>query len=337
MEEKFREFFRDKTYIKIKNSLFNYKNRKEQIKKYFLKFTDLNKLKQNDFSIMDIGSGISPVSPLPKKTVYIDISPESAEIMSSWGYKAEVGNINKLKFRNNNFDVILCSEVLEHIKDYKKAKQITLKKNYRSNQTILDAAYKLIKNNDPDTLEFKLGISKNLIASKKSLVPNPQSLIPGFYLAENVEDESDYVAKQILKLSKNYKYSDFAILVRANNHSEPFVKSLARAGIPFQFLGPGTLYKQSEVKDLIAYLKVLYNLEDSPSLFRLLYMDIYSIDKRDISLLLSFSKKINLSLFQAIEIYLSSLGEKLSDNDFSIYIQYLPLLKKNSKNKFLIG
>jgi len=121
MEEKFREFFRDKTYIKIKNSLFNYKNRKEQIKKYFLKFTDLNKLKQNDFSIMDIGSGISPVSPLPKKTVYIDISPESAEIMSSWGYKAEVGNINKLKFRNNNFDVILCSEVLEHIKDYKKA------------------------------------------------------------------------------------------------------------------------------------------------------------------------------------------------------------------------
>jgi DNA helicase-2/ATP-dependent DNA helicase PcrA len=54
------------------------------------------------------------------------------------------------------------SNIINFMKDYKKTKQITLKKNYRSNQTILDAAYKLIKNNDPDTLEFKLGISKNL-------------------------------------------------------------------------------------------------------------------------------------------------------------------------------
>ena len=235
------------------------------------------------------------------------------------------------------------SNIINFIKDYKKAKQITLKKNYRSNQTILDAAYKLIKNNDPDTLEFKLGISKNLIASKKSLVPNPQSLIPGFYLAENVEDESDYVAKQILKLSKNYKYSDFAILVRANNHSEPFVRSLVRAAIPYQFLGPGTLYKQPEVKDLIAYLKVLYNLEDSVSLFRLLYMNIYSIDKKDVSLLLTFSKKINQPLFQAIEIYLShynqpnsakaSLDKLINRSKFEMYKPYLPLLRSETKQK----
>jgi len=228
------------------------------------------------------------------------------------------------------------SNIINFMKDYKKVKQITLKKNYRSNQTILDVAYKLIKNNDPDTLEFKLGISKNLIATKKSLVPSPYSLTPSFYLADSVEDESDNVAKQILKLSKTYKYSDFAILVRANNHSEPFVKSLARAGIPFQFLGPGTLYKQSEVKDLIAYLKVLYNLEDSPSLFRLLYMDIYSIDKRDISLLLSFSKKINQPFFQSIEIYLSNFNVSIHQNEFDIYKPYLPLLKSGTKQKLLV-
>ena len=221
------------------------------------------------------------------------------------------------------------SNIINFMKDYKKVKQITLKKNYRSNQTILDAAYKLIKNNDPDTLEFKLGISKNLIATKKSLIPSPYSLTPGFYLAENVEDESDNVAKQILELSKIYKYSDFAILVRANNHSEPFVRSLVRAGIPYQFFGPGTLYKQPEVKDLIAYLKVLYNLEDSPSLFRLLYMDIYSVDKKDVSLLLTFSKKINQSLFQAMEIYLFDRSE------FEIYKKYLPLLKSETKEKLL--
>ncbi|HEX7542573.1 MAG TPA: ATP-dependent DNA helicase [Patescibacteria group bacterium] len=217
------------------------------------------------------------------------------------------------------------SNIIAFMKDYKKTKQITLKNNYRSNQTILDRAYKLIKNNDPDTLEFKLGISKQLISLKQSLINNPIN----FYLAENVEEESEHISKEIIKLSKTYKYSDFAILTRANNHSEPFVKSLVRMGIPFQFLGPGTLYKQPEVKDLIAYLKVLYNLEDSPSLFRLLYMDIYNIDKKDVSLLLSFSKKINQSLFQAMEIYL------ISRNEFDIYKPYLPLLKSETKQKLL--
>src|SRR3989338_4147684 len=82
------------------------------------------------------------------------------------------------------------SNIISFMKDYKKAKQITLKKNYRSNQTILDSAYKLIKNNDPDTLEFRLGISKNLIASK-SVIRNLQSFNSvNFYLAENVEEES---------------------------------------------------------------------------------------------------------------------------------------------------
>ncbi len=230
------------------------------------------------------------------------------------------------KFRGASVSNIIT--FMKDYKDYKKAKQITLKNNYRSNQTILDNAYRLIKNNNPDTLEFKLGISKNLIASRnasKSDIINPVN----FYLAENVEEESEHISKEIIKRSKTYKYSDFAILTRANNHSEPFVKSLARMGIPFQFLGPGTLYKQPEVKDLIAYLKVLYNLEDSPSLFRLLYMDIYNIDKKDVSLLLSFSKKINQSLFQSMEIYL------ISRSEFDVYKPYLPLLKSETKQKFL--
>jgi len=231
------------------------------------------------------------------------------------------------------------SNIINFIKDYKKTKQITLKNNYRSNQTILDVAYKLIKNNDPDTLEFRLGISKNLISTKPVETQNFASLQKShinYHLAENVEDESGHVAKQILKLSKIYKYSDFAILVRANNHSEPFVKSLIRAGIPYQFLGPGTLYKQPEVKDLIAYLRLLYNLEDSPSLFRLLYMDIYSLDKKDVSLLLTFSKKINQSLFQAIEIYLSFFDVSIHRSGYEIYKKYLPLLKSETKQKLLV-
>ncbi len=226
------------------------------------------------------------------------------------------------------------SNIITFMKDYKKARQITLKENYRSNQTILDNAYRLIKNNDPDTLEAKLGISKQLVSVKQLAISNQQSAI-NFYLAENVEEESEHISKEITKLSKTYKYSDFAILVRANNHSEPFVKSLSRAGIPFQFLGPGMLYKQPEVKDLIAYLKILYNLEDSPSLFRVLYMNIYNIDKKDVSLLLSFSKKINQPLFQTIEIYLSFFNKSIYQKEFDVYKSYLPLLKSETKKQLL--
>ncbi len=222
------------------------------------------------------------------------------------------------------------SNIITFMKDYKKAKQITLNKNYRSNQTILDHAYQLIKNNDPDTLEVQLGISKNLTASK----PDYKGAL-NFYFAEKIEDESDFISKKILELKDRYRFSDFAILIRANNHSESFVKSLSRAGIPFQFLGPGMLYKQPEVKDLIAYLKILYNLEDSPSLFRLLNMDVYNIDRKDVSLLLSFSKKINQPLFQATEIYLSFSNNSLRRSEFDLYTRYLPLLKSETKRKLL--
>lgn len=220
------------------------------------------------------------------------------------------------------------SNILTFMKDYPQAKQITLTKNYRSPQTILNAAYRLIKHNNPDTLESKLGISKNLIAQKK----NDNQAIK-FYLSETAEEEADFVVKQIQDLSTSYKLSDFAILARANNHLEPFSRALGRAGIPYQFLGPGMLFKQSEVKDLIAYLKILYNPEDSPSLFRVLSMDIFALDSQDLIMLLSMARKINLSLFQTIEIYLSFFFKEFYKENFEIYKNYLPLLKKETKEK----
>ena len=74
----------------------------------------------------------------------------------------------------------------------------------------------------------------------------------GVIYADRVENEADLVAKKIKEL-KPENFSDVAILVRANNHAEPFVRALSRAGIPYQFLGPGQLFRQPEVKDLIAF------------------------------------------------------------------------------------
>ncbi|QQG44676.1 MAG: UvrD-helicase domain-containing protein [Candidatus Roizmanbacteria bacterium] len=249
------------------------------------------------------------------------------------------------------------SNILTFMKDYPQAMQVTLKTNYRSYQHILDSSYKLIQNNNPDTLETQLGISKRLTAQRGQNKTTVQ-----FYGADNINRESEFVSREIIKLKqkKNYKYSNFALLVRANNHADPFVAEFIRQGIPYKFFGPGMLFKQPEVKDLIAYLKVLYNIEDSISLYRVLSMDIFNIDTRDINLLITFSKKTNLPLLLAIEVYLflisvipirqsstlrgsdpNGLAEKESNaeiasamprnDNLQIYKKFLPLLHEDTK------
>lgn len=220
------------------------------------------------------------------------------------------------------------SNILAFMKDYKDAKQITLKVNYRSYQSILDHSYKLIRHNDPDTLEAKLGISKELTAKHGT---NGEGV--ELRLTDTVEKEAEYVASEILALKqkKEYSFSNFAILVRANNHADPFVATLIRNGIPYRFLGPGMLFKQPEIKDLIAYLKVLYSIEDSVSLYRILTMDVFTISHRDISSLLTFSKKTNVPLFQAIEIYLSFFYPERYKPEYEIYKRFLPLLAESSR------
>jgi len=221
------------------------------------------------------------------------------------------------------------ANILNFMRDYPRAKVITLIKNFRSNQTILDTAYRLIKNNDPDTLEARLNISKKLIATQ----PDRDFAID-FYLADHINEETEFVVEKIKNLvKKDYHYRDIAILVRANNHAQPFINALVAHGIPYQFLGPGILFKQPEVKDLIAFLKFIYDIQDSVSLFRVLTMDIFALDSKDLNLLLSFSNQINQSLFQTMEIYLSFFHPNLYREEFENYKKYLPLLRKDTQEK----
>jgi len=215
------------------------------------------------------------------------------------------------------------SNILQFMNEYQSAKQVVLTKNYRSSQTILDHAYQLIKHNDPDTLEAKLNISKDL----KKMREVKETPIE-FIWTDRVENEAEAVAKKIIELvspnighaefisaspakilkqvqdeknPKKYDYKDFAILVRANNHADPFIQALSRAGIPYQFLGPGQLFRQPEVKDLIAYLKVLYNFEDNVALYRVLSMPHFDLSARDLAAINNLSRRMNLSLFEACE------------------------------------
>jgi DNA helicase-2/ATP-dependent DNA helicase PcrA len=191
------------------------------------------------------------------------------------------------------------SNIIQFRKDFPQAKVVVLTVNYRSTQEILDRAYSLIQNNNPDRLEVVEKINKKLIAKSKK---KGEDVV--FLKARKAEDEAEKVAKEIsrLTLEEGYDYKDIAILVRANNHADSFVRALSRHGIPYQFLGPGKLFRQPEIVDLISYLKVLDDVSDSVSLYRLLTLDHFKIPGRDLAFLGSYAKRKNLSLFEVCEM-----------------------------------
>lgn len=220
------------------------------------------------------------------------------------------------------------SNIMTFMLDYPSSTQISLTDNYRSNQTILDHAYKLIQHNNPDTLEVKLGISKELKAHTKDDLHAVR-----FRHFAHGDDEADWISKEILTLQKKQdSFSDIAILVRAHSHAEPLVRALSRNGIPYQILGPGMLLKQPEVKDLVAYIYTLTDLEDTVSFYRVLSMNYFGIDEQDLILLLSFSKRIHLGLYQTCEVLLSFTHDEWYRSEYATYKQYLPLLKKSTKD-----
>ncbi len=244
----------------------------------------------------------------------------------------KTGNINVVGDDDQSiyrFRGAAVSNIIQFRSSYPKAKVIVLTKNYRSTQEILDRSHDLIRFNDPDRLEVVEKIDKRL----KSQVAKDGAEIK-FIHADRVENEADIIAKEIKKITeedRKYKWGDFAILVRANNHSEPIMRALSRHGIPYQFLGPGRLFKQSEIVDLISYLKVLYNFEDSVAFYKVLSNEYFDIAPRDIAAMGNYAKKYNLSLFETAEIV--AKNSPLSETDTSRKASDWPVLSGDSKEK----
>jgi len=192
------------------------------------------------------------------------------------------------------------SNILEFQEDYPNAQTVKLLKNYRSSQRILDPAYKLIQNNNPDTLEIKLGISKELksTTTKKGVLPKIVRL-------EILEDEVDYVIKKILEIladESDYTYKDFAILARANNHLDPFVFALKKYGLPYQLVGNRGLYDREEVRDTLALLKFVVDPADGISAYRVLNIDSLNVPSEVISQSLSKARKERKDLWEVIKL-----------------------------------
>ena len=161
--------------------------------------------------------------------------------------------------------------ILEFERDYDNVKIVKLEKNYRSTQVILDAANHVIANNT----ERK---RKRLWSDKK------EGQLIKIQLAENEIEEGDFISNTInyMRRYEDRQYKDFAVLYRANAQARSVEDALNRAGIPYNIYGGIKFYERKEIKDIIAYLRVIQNPQDDISLKRIINVPRRGIGLRTI-------------------------------------------------------
>ena len=217
-------------------------------------------------------------------------------------------------WRGSNYKNILNFE-----KDYPNCKTVYLEQNYRSTKTIIEASNELIKNN----------VHRK---DKKLWTDNEQGVKIEYHRASNETDEAYYVVKEINKLiAEGVKLSDIAILYRTNAQSQNFEKELILSNIPYKVVGSVYFYNRKEIKDLMAYLKLIYNKDDDVSLIRIINVPRRKIGKMTIDKLREKANDLNVSLYDAIdsgkELEFKNLIEELrSQKDEMTLVNFIQLV-----------
>jgi DNA helicase-2/ATP-dependent DNA helicase PcrA len=179
--------------------------------------------------------------------------------------------------------------ILNFEKDYKDAKTIMLEENYRSTATILNAANDVIKHNK-DRKDKNLWTDHDKGNNIK------------YHRAMDEKDEAYYVTTEIKKLlQKDVNPDSIAILYRTNAQSRNMEEALLQANIPYKVVGSFYFYNRGEIKDLIAYLKLLYNNQDDISLMRVINVPKRGIGIRSITNLQNQAIQDKCSMFEAIK------------------------------------
>ncbi len=176
------------------------------------------------------------------------------------------------------------SNILQFEEKYPDAKKVVLTQNFRSNQAILDFAYASIQHNNPDRLEIKAQVNKQL----KGLRPGTPESVTVVHCT-TMDQEVEFVIDEIKKAT--IPLSEIAVLVRANAYAQPFIEAFRRFNIPYQFPSEKGLYGKPEVKDLIAVLRVLSNPTDDVSFYHVLRMEPWNIKMETIAYLVQGAKK----------------------------------------------
>src|SRR5699024_9462137 len=180
--------------------------------------------------------------------------------------------------------------ILSFEKDYENAQMILLEQNYRSTKSILDAANNVIQNNSGRKL-------------KKLWTDNEESELIQYYRANTERYEAMFVTESIQNLVDlhGYKLSDIAILYRTNAQSRVVEETLMRANMTYQVFGGLKFYDRKEIKDMIAYLRLLTNPADDISFAQIVNETKRGIGAATIAKLQSFAASENMSMCDAIE------------------------------------
>lgn len=187
-------------------------------------------------------------------------------------------------FRGANYKNILNFE-----KDYPNCKTILLEENYRSTQTILNAANSVIKNN-------KQRKDKNLWSN------NEVGEKIKYIKTEDEISEGNFVTQEIKRLvnEKQVNYEDIAILYRTNAQSRAIEESMLKANIPYKIIGSFYFYNRKEIKDLLCYLRLINNPNDNISLTRVINVPKRGIGDKTVGNITAKAEEMNTSLFEAI-------------------------------------
>ena len=179
--------------------------------------------------------------------------------------------------------------IIDFTRDYPDAASIKLEQNYRSTKTILHAANAVIDNNES--------------RPKKTLwTENPTGNKIIHYQAQTEHDEADYIAGVIYNRHEisHEPYGDMAILFRTNAQSRVLEEKLMRYAIPYTMVGGTKFYDRKEIKDVLAYLRLLYNPEDSLSLTRIINVPKRNIGATTMEHVAAYAEAQGISLFEAL-------------------------------------
>ena len=208
-------------------------------------------------------------------------------LASKYGNITVVGDNDQGIYSFRGADI---TNILNFEKDFPGTKIIKLEQNYRCTQNILNIANEVIKNNETKY-------------EKKLWTSNEKGNIPKVFRGDNEYDEANYIVRQIntLKMEEYYKYSDFAILYRMNSQSRSIEDVLRREDIPYKIVGGLKFYERKEIKDAIAYLRLIQNTSDNLSLTRIINEPKRGVGKTSLDNIDMIAANSGVSMYEVIK------------------------------------
>jgi len=222
---------------------------------------------------------------------YQDTNPSQYEIIKLLGAMHEnvcvVGDDAQSIY---SFRGATIENILQFQKDYDEVKIVKLEQNYRSTKSIINVANEVIKNNKGQI--EKVLFTDNSEGEKIKLVRTMTDNDEGKFVADSIQEQ---------KLRNHYSNKDFAILYRTNAQSRAFEEALRRMGIAYTIYGGQSFYQRKEIKDIVAYLRIIVNTKDEEALKRIINYPARGIGKTTIDRMILSANENNITMWEVLE------------------------------------